>query len=294
MDNLITLYQQRLNLRDALFSRIAHEDTMVAVVYKITQSTGIQDILKVCTRAKDYFREIYFLKHFANTLPVPLIIQTVHPEPDVNGAILMEYLPGELLNIQELSDKLAYEIGALLARIHLNRVPGYGDLTQPHALTTDPHVYFTSKLEEHLAECSSHLPKALLDQCRRYYDKHLNLLDSLDGPCIVHRDFRPGNMIVYNGKLKGIIDWASACASFAEEDFCSMEHGVWPVYPRSKELFLAGYKSIRPVPDYSPIMPLLRLNKALAAIGFTVKHDTWTNSNARLYQFNRQFLKTFF
>lgn len=101
-------------------------------------------------------------------------------------------------------------------------------------------------------------------------------------------------MIVYDGKLQGIIDWSSGRAGFAQEDFCPIDHGEWPISPISKKFFLAGYESIRPVPDYGAIMPLIRLSKALGAIGFTVKRQTWQTSNARVYEFNCRFLETFF
>lgn len=293
MDNLITLYQQRFNLQGAIFSRIEHDDAIVAIVYKVTQPNGPQLILKICPRSKDFLREVYFLKHFAGRLPVPRIIQAVQPETDIDGAILMECLPGRPLKITDLTDALAYEMGSLLARIHLNRVAGYGDLSEPHNLSPDPRVYFTLKFEEGFDECSNHLPNALMDQCRRYFNTHLHLLASVDGPCIIHRDFRPGNLIVYNGKLQGIIDWASGRASFAEEDFCPLEHGEWTTHP-TKKSFLAGYASIRPIPDYSPMMVLLRLSRAFNIIGYTVKSGTWKTSNARMYQYNRQFLETAF
>ena len=294
MDSLITLYKQRLNLQRATFTRINHEDAMVAIVYKVIPSTGLPLILKISERTQDYFRDIYFLKHFANSLPVPRIIQEVPPETGINGAILMECLPGTLLKKTDFTDALAYEIGSLLAHIHDNRVAGYGDLTQPQDLNTDPRVHFTHKFEEGFAECSNHLPKSLLEQCRNYYDSHINLLVSVDGPCIIHRDFRSGNMIVHDGKLQGIIDWASGRASFAEEDFCPIEHGEWPMHGTCKKSFLAGYTSIRPVPDYQVIMPLLRLSRAFATIGFMVKHGTWERSNTRLYNSNCRFLETFF
>jgi hypothetical protein len=94
-----------------------------------------------------------------------------------------------------------------------------------------------------------------------------------------------------HGKLQGIIDWAGARASFAEEDFCSIEHGEWTNDVSFKKAFLAGYETIRPVPDYARLMPFLRLNKAIATIGFTVKRGTWNNTAARLYQYNRQVLE---
>ncbi len=294
MNNRITLYLQKLNLQNATFSRIDHEDAMVADVYKITQPTGAPLILKICTRTNDYLHEVYFLNYFANTLPVPRIIEVVPPEVGIDGAILMECLSGTPVKITEYTNELAYEAGSLLARIHLNRVARYGDIIQPDMLSSDPRTYFTMKFEEIFAECSNHLPKALLDQCRAYYDTHIDLLMTVDGPCIIHRDFRPGNIIVSDGKLQGLIDWSAACAYFAEEDFCNMEYTEWSRDITTKKSFLSGYASIRPVPDYRAMMPLLLLSKALDIIGFTVKSGTWNGSHARIYQFSRQFLESFF
>jgi hypothetical protein len=92
-------------------------------------------------------------------------------------------------------------------------------------------------------------------------------------------------------RLIGIIDWSLGRASFAEEDFCPMEHGEWPVLPASKKSFLSGYASIRRIPDYHPKMPLLRLGRSVAIIGFSVKRGTWNRANARVYQSNRHFLE---
>jgi Ser/Thr protein kinase RdoA (MazF antagonist) len=143
-----------------------------------------------------------------------------------------------------------------------------------------------------LKECKDHLPKAMLEQCRRYFDDHLYLLKSVDGPCVIHRDFQPGNIIAQGGKIQGIIDWSSGRAGFAEDDLCTMEHGGWLLNPKIKKQFLEGYSSVRPVPDYSALMPLLRLNRAIAAVGFTVKRGTWNGINARAYQYNLHFLET--
>lgn len=294
MHHFISLYKKRLHLQNATFSFIDHEDAIVAIVYKITQSNGPDLILKICTRANDYLREVYFLQHLAGKLPVPRILQIVPPETELHGAILMECLSGTLLKTTDFTNPLAYEIGVALARIHLNRVAGYGDLIQPQELSPDPRVHFTLKFEEGFEECSNHLPKVLLEECRNYYDTHINLLKSVDGPCIVHRDFRPGNLLVNEGKLQGIIDWSSGRGSFAEEDFCSVEHGEWLANSNNKKTFFAGYASIRLVPNYREIMPLLRLSKAFATIGYMVKIGTWENRNNRVYQFNRRFLDTFF
>ncbi|MCC2666806.1 MAG: uncharacterized protein K0S63_722 [Gammaproteobacteria bacterium] len=293
-DNSIDLYQQRLKLQGATFLRIEHDDAMVAVVFKVLQPRSAPLILKICSRPGDYLREVYFLKRLSGALPVPRIQQLIEPEPDLHGAILMECLPGALLKKADFTEALVHEIGSCLAQIHLNCMPAYGDLTQADNLSVDPRVHFTLRFEESLSECSNELPMKLLQQCQDYYDEHINLLASVDGPCIIHRDFRPGNIMIHNGKLQGIIDWASGRAGFAEEDFCPIGLGEWGFTPVYKKYFLEAYASVRPVPKYDPIMPLLRLSRAVAAVGFTIKYKTWKSRHARFYQINRQVIESFF
>ncbi|MBS0606143.1 MAG: aminoglycoside phosphotransferase family protein [Verrucomicrobia bacterium] len=294
MDNLILLYQKRLNLHSAHFARIDHDEAMVAIVYKVMQPDGTQYILKISPCNADYFREVQFLKMLAGSLPVPKIVGLVNPEPGVLGAILMECLPGRPAQKDDVTGDLAVEIGALMARIHANRLAGYGDPLQPDQLRADPFGYFAAKFEEGLEECRSEISKDLIKQSRFYLQDHLNLLQSVDGPCLVHRDFRPANVMVCEGKLQGVIDWAGARASFAEEDFCPLEQGQWTSDSERKKSFLKGYASIRPVPNYSEMMPLLQLSKAIAVLGFTVKQGTWKTVHAGVYQRYYDFLQLFF
>lgn len=293
-DTNIDFYKQRLNLSDATFVRIDHEDAIVAVAYKVILPTGENFILKISANTQDYLREVYFLKFFAGKILMPAIKEVVPPETGVKGAVLMECLPGTLLTKEDLTESLAFEIGSQLGVIHSNSTKGYGDLTYPNELDSDPRVPFTAKFEEGIAECSGHLSDALLKQCRQFYDDHISLLLSADGPCIIHRDFRPGNLIIQNNKLQGIIDWASGRASFSEEDFCSMEFGGWLNDSSIKQAFLQGYSTVRSVPNYQSFLPFLGLSRAIATIGFTVKRSTWNNVNSSLYQFHYQFLKSFF
>ena len=290
IDDLADLYRRKLNLLHAVFTSIEHEDAMVATVFKIAQPEYPDLILKICSRKGDFFRESYFLSRFAGKLPVPKIIQLIQPEEGLDGAVLMEYMQGDLLKSEIVTKALAWKIGSLLARIHVERVDGYGDLTDPTHLSTDPRVPFTMKFEEGLEECKGHLPESLLATCRHHFDKDIDLLLSTDGPCVIHRDFRPGNLMASEGQVRGIIDWSSGRGGFAEDDFCPLEFGEWPA--DCKSTFLEGYASIRKVPIYKPIMPLLRLSRAVAAVGFTVKKGSWEFRNSKLYQFNRKYLES--
>lgn len=291
MDDILKFYRDYFNLDEVPFIRIDHQEAMIAEVYKVELPSPL--ILKICTREKDFHRELYFLNFLAGFLPVPKIHQVADPSDGRPGAILMEYLEGTLIREEDWTHALAYEVGEALATLHSQRNDVYGDVTQTKIHTKSVRQYFEEKFFEELEECVNHLPKKLIVQCRDFYQSHQQLLDDVDGPCLVHRDFRPGNMIVQNGCLKGIIDWASGRFGFAEQDFCSMEHRNWPHNPEYKESLLAGYNNIRKVPDYQAIMPLLRLGRALAVVGYTVQSGTWNGKDKAIYQYNREFLELF-
>lgn len=273
---------EKLGYRDTEIIPIVHEEAMVAQVYRV-QGLGQEPvILKLCTSA-NLQREVYFLRHFEEIILVPKVLKVF------DGGIVLEYLKGHLLDPLEITKTLANDLGRTLAKIHQNRTSGYGDLIQSQ-LFQDPWTYLSYKFDEGIEECRQHLPSSLITKCKKFFESQYLYLQNADGPCIVHRDFRPGNIIADDGEIQGVIDWAGCRASFAEEDLCSLEHGEWTLSPNLKEEFLNGYGTIRPVPDFYPLIPFLRLNKAIATIGFTVKRGTWDNYHSKIYKLNRQFL----
>ncbi len=112
-------YQELLSLnKDALFIKIDHEEGMVATVYKVLEQDGRSCILKICESPFDYANEVYFLGYFSKQILVPKIISTVPPGAENFGAVLMEYLPGDLLTPHTITKEIAFEIGKFLAIIH--------------------------------------------------------------------------------------------------------------------------------------------------------------------------------
>lgn len=287
-------YQELLSLNeDALFIKIDHDEGMVATVYKVLEQNGRPCILKICESRFHYANEVYFLDYFSKQILVPKVIGTLPPGEENFGAVLMEYLPGDLLTPHTITQEIAFEIGKSLAIIHENKTNGFGYLNRNLDLSPDPTLHFKAKFEECIDECKGHLPEDIILKSLNYFHKSLKLLEEVDGPCIIHRDFRPGNIIIHKNTLRGIIDWSSARSGFAEDDFCSIEHGEWGNFNGYKNVFLEGYRSVRTVPSYNAVIPLLRLNRAIAVIGFTVKRNTWSNIHARPYKFNRKYIDMF-
>ena len=290
----VNVYIDKFNLQNAEIDSIDHDDAVIAEVFEVHLSPQKKCILKVCPhRPGDYFREVYFLQKLKNSLPVPRIIQTVKPSKEVHGAILMEYIEGHLLQRSDWSETLSYGIGKHLAHLHNSRTEQYGDPSQTGSYNNDAYSYLKLKFEETISECKNHISQMHLNKCMEYFSRHQRLLNNVDGPCLVHRDFRPGNMIVSEKQLKGIIDWAGGRLGFAEQDFASIVHFNWPQEPKYKAALLDGYSSARNIPNYQAIMPLLQMIRSLEILGFVYKSNTWQSANANLYKFNRHYLDNF-
>lgn len=277
-------YLELFGLQNAHFSPIEHEDAMVAVVYRVNLPDSAPLILKICDLPRHYYRELAALKLLAKMPTVPHIKASIPPAENINGAILMECISGTVPSKQPITEAVAYELGITLSQVHITRMQDGG---------FSASQYFAQKFEEHLHECEHNLPPTLLQQCRSYYDVHLDLLHEADGPCMVHGDFHPGNIIVEQGSLRGIIDWATAHNGFAEEDLYMIEGGGWDLSDMAKDAFLRGYSTIRPVPAYQKMVSLLQLSKRLAIIGFTVRTDTWKTKHAPIYETIRSRLEMF-
>ena len=75
--------------------------------------------------------------------------------------------------------------------------------------------------------------------------------------------------------------------------FSPLELNEWSKETKLKKAFLNGYASIRPIPEYNLIIPLLLMNRAFSTIGFTLKKGTWNTVNAMAYETNFKYLEAF-
>ena len=293
MNISLEYYKSRLQMKGSKFTLIDSNESMVSMVYKIVSPNGSRFVLKICPREEDYKRENFFLNFLEEKIPVPRVFKLIEPSENHPAALLLEDLGSSAANEASLNQQNLYKIGEALAKIHSVTQESYGDLTKIESLSKDPKVPFALKFREGLEECKNHLSKDMLDFLESYLNQNLYRLEKSDGPCLIHRDFRPANIILNKKKLKGIIDWSSARSSFSEEDFCALELGEWPINELQKKSFLEGYASIRQIPEYQTIMPLLLAHRALAVVGFTVKKNTFSTVNSEPYQRNLDFLENF-
>ncbi|MBN2479090.1 MAG: aminoglycoside phosphotransferase family protein, partial [Parachlamydiales bacterium] len=272
-----------------------HEDAISSNVYKLDFSkNGKSLILKILFSKLKFSREFFYLNKLKNIFPVPKIENFFEPTIENKGAILIEYIDGSILKASELSDDLSYQMGQVLAKLHSIPVDFVEDFSKTDPKNIDLKKKVVDYLNESLLECKGYVEDSLLEKCERFVLKELEFIKSLAGPCIVHRDFRPGNVIFKNNSFKAVIDFENAMISYAEEDFGSMQALVWNKYPNTKQSFLKGYSTIKTVPDLDNVMPILTVVKALGAIGFTIVRKTYKNKHKLIFKNNIDLLNNFF
>ena len=65
-------------------------------------------------------------------------------------------------------------------KIHIKKEYGFSPSTQAVVIYA-----LLRKFEEGLEECKGHLPESLLETCRRYFNRNIDLLLSVDGLCVI-------------------------------------------------------------------------------------------------------------
>jgi aminoglycoside phosphotransferase (APT) family kinase protein len=121
--------------------------------------------------------------------------------------------------------------------------------------------------------CEQVLPATLIQHCLSVYVQLHEALPDPDGPCYVHYDFRPGNVLIHGGRISGLIDFESTRGGSADLDFIKIKNEVWDVSPETRLPFLAGYQSIRDLPDIEHTLPLYALYNAYGGIAWCVKRS---------------------
>jgi len=80
-----------------------------------------------------------------------------------------------------------------------------------------------------------------------YFEKYTNLFSSRDEKHLVHGDFDPSNILVYNvngiGKISAILDWEFAFSNSVLPDIANMLRYAHKMPPEFQDSFLNGLTS---------------------------------------------------
>lgn len=237
-------------------------------VYGLKLASGEMVYVKIPYNKAKLARERIMLQRLFSELPVPEVLDCWEGDETTPGALLLSGILGSPIT-GEVSAALSFEIGCLLGRLHSVGMPGYGvDEADGFKLLpqNDWRLYIQSNFEKQMPICEQILEPGLYKRCIAHFDKAFQTLPETDGPCVVHFDFRPGNILVHEDSIAGLIDFESARGGSSEIDFTKINQYVWKVYPGTRTAFEEGYKTVRPLISLEAVLPFYSFYDAFSAV----------------------------
>lgn len=237
-------------------------------VYKLTLASGENVFVKIPFNKDKLYREFQMLETLKGIIPVPKVLDIWYGDESTTGALLLSAIQG-MPCTGDIDEKLAFQIGVFHAMLHEVKTPGYGYHVTDGFKILDQNnwrLHIKSNFEKWKEPCKEILDPELYERCILHFDGVFSALPEPDGPCIVHMDFRPGNILVNGNQVVGIIDFESARGGSSEIDFTKVNRYIWEVNPRTKLPFMEGYQSIRPMLALERVLPFYDIYDAFSAI----------------------------
>lgn len=236
----------------------------------LTLADGAKVVLKIPFSQNKVLREVRMLQRLHGHLPVPALLNYDLSDSGV-GALVLSYLPGTPM-LDGVTTAAAFGLGQLLARLHLQTMPTFGDeFEQPTSAARGWWEMIDDYFYQWVPLCAQVLDGEWLRRCEQLYQQLRADLPAPDGPCAVHFDYRPGNVLWQDGTITGLIDFESARGGSADRDFSKIKEELWDLYPGTEMPFREGYQSIRPVPELERTLPFYTLHLAFGGVGWCVR-----------------------
>jgi aminoglycoside phosphotransferase (APT) family kinase protein len=265
---------------DLIQETIAHFDLQVtrvepvqesysSIVRILTLDSGARLVLKIPFIQRKLFRELRALQDLKDDLPVPEVVDYWTRDDGGPGALLLSLLPGEVIT-GAVAPELALALGVLLGKLHTHKLEHFGDVFEP---APEWWGMLERIFQNWQPLCASVMPTDLFHKILdRYAELHATLPEP-DGPSWVHFDYRPGNVLVEGTRISGLIDFESSRGGSGDLDFVKIKGEVWDVWPGTRDAFLQGYASVRPLPDIDHTLPFYELQNAFGGVAWCVKRS---------------------
>jgi aminoglycoside phosphotransferase (APT) family kinase protein len=237
-------------------------------VYKLTLSSGENVYIKIPFNKDKLFREFQVLETLKGVIPVPKVLDIWYGDENTTGALLLSAIQG-MPCTEDIDEKLSFQIGVYHAMLHEVKTPGFGYYATDGFKLFDQsnwRLHIKTNFEKWREPCKEILDPELYERCIHHFDGAFFALPKPDGPCIVHMDFRPGNILVNGNKVTGIIDFESARGGSSEIDFTKVNRYIWEVNPRTKLPYIEGYQTIRPMLALDTVLPFYDFYDAFSAV----------------------------
>lgn len=180
-------------------------------------------------------------------IPLPLPQPYCYVQRCLSGIseswLIMEYLPGDTLRVaaqneydQKARRLMLYAVGQALASLHHVPVP-------LSLIAEKPEPWLDSMLMQaryHLQHYEVDGSAELLEQLERHRPQEVQ-------PTLIHGDFTVDNVLILNGDVSGIVDWAGGAYGDPRYDLALAIRPKEGIFQTSEDIqsFLDGYGTAR-------------------------------------------------
>lgn len=242
-------------------------ESFSSTVYKIQLINHRTVYIKIPYSKVKLEREYTVLNRLRNELPVPEMLDYWEGNEGVTGALLLSEIKGVPIT-EKMDTALAYDIGVHHAMLHAI-IPNEHDFNSPFSNVYGKWSEFIERQFYSFAEDAKEvLDPCLYEQSLKHFDRQVKLLPAPDGPSFIHMDFRPGNILVHENQVVGIIDFESTRIGAIEIDFTKINSDILMKSPGTWDAYQKGYESIRPLINLQEVLPFYRFTDAFNAIGW--------------------------
>ncbi|WP_270181200.1 phosphotransferase family protein [Alkalihalobacillus sp. CinArs1] len=266
-------------------------ESFSSTVYKVKLSDQQLVYIKIQYTKVKRDREVTVLKRLHNELPVPKLLDYWEGDDDITGALLLSAIDGVPLS-EKVDPALAYDIGVHHAKLHAI-VPEKLDFESAVSNEYDDWSQFIERQFYSFAEdVKEVIDHRLYERSLHHFHQLQHSLPPKDGPSFIHMDFRPGNILVYENRVAGIIDFESVRIGSTEIDFTKINRDIFSVFPGTLEAFQEGYRTVRPLIDLEKVLPFYAFVDAFNSIGWCKRRGIERNRSfmERNYGLLRGFL----
>lgn len=242
----------------------------VSQLRPVTESFSSQVLRFIDTRGEHYvlkqpwstskaLRELDALRRLEGHPYTPSLLG--HQEHEGKLLLLMRGLDGEPMRACDVTEPLGRAIGEATRMLH----------AQPHP-DFDGAATWRELLRRNAARYCGDIGKAdqsLAERVHPCFLRHLDEVPEATHAAMTHFDLRPGNLLVRDGHLVGLIDFEACRGGHPSMDFFKLWEELWQPNPRSRAWILAGYgKDKEWTAEVERLMQIYSLYHGLAGLAW--------------------------
>jgi aminoglycoside phosphotransferase (APT) family kinase protein len=245
------------------------------------------------TEAHEMENNLNCFQYFQDSeVPVPQIVTEEVREYDSSLYIIVEDLKAETLN-EDITPEKTRDSGKYLAYIHSSQSfdkAGWWEWEdgEPEVIGF-PDDSLKGRIEDNLEDNLEYFREEgidwLVEVSERFLDDYLGLIPTNFEAVFVHHDYNPGNILVEDGEIVGILDFDYAHSSHGQRDLVKAANNFWIRGKVDRENIYEGYREVGELDEsFNQNEPLYRLETLIDILKGFIEHDQITVEEAQEYE----------